>query len=162
MTTWASAAPAAGGPQANRFPGPCYFCGAKVPAGAGVYGSGQVRHLPGRCKTTTKTYRDTIAAAWMGAYREVVARMWADAGYNVFYSHRVEHADEITGHGLRALVGGDKSAYEIGEHGVRVYRGGALVGEHPRPRIDTGDYFADWVAQAAATIAILDSYREGA
>jgi len=152
--------------QANRFAGPCSFCGSRVPAGAGTYARTEgVRHPEGGCKTTTKTYRDSIARQRWADMQAAVKAAYADAGYDRSYSHRVECADQITGHGLLALVGGyDRD--EIMPNGVRVYRvlsRGAvtsdLIHECPVPRFETGDYYADTIAQARTLVAILEGLR---
>jgi hypothetical protein len=151
-------------PAPNRYAGSCYFCGAKVPADAGTWSPDhRAQHLPGRCKTTTKTYRDTIAAAQMGAYREEVARMWAAAGYSRDIPQYHYHSVVITGHGLRALLGGERQfdgGTRLEPIGLEVYRDGTLAGKHDKPRAETGDYYGDWITRTAATIAILNSYRE--
>lgn len=152
--------------QANRFAGPCSFCGSCVPVGAGTYKPREgVRHPEGGCKTTTKTYRDSIRRQQHADFQAALKAVYADTGYSYWYSHRVEYADEITGHGLRAFAGGyDRD--KVMPNGVRVYRvlsRGAVVSdlihECPAPRFETGDYYADQIAQARALVAILEGLR---
>lgn len=149
-------------PKPNRYPGACWFCGAKVPAGAGTY-DGSVRHLPGRCNRKTKTYRDTIATARMRAYREEVERMWTAAGYSRYIPQYAYHSVQVTGNGLTVLIGGERTPdrHAMGvEIGIEIYRGGGLIGKHDRPaKPETGDYYGDWLTAEAATIATIDSYR---
>jgi hypothetical protein len=152
--------------QPNRFAGPCSFCGSRVQAGAGTYSRPEgVRHREGECKTTTKTYRDSVRRQQFTEFQAAFKAVYADAGYDRWPSHRVEYADEIRGHGLLALVGGYKRG-EVMRDGVRVYRvltRGAvtsdLVHECPIPQFLTDDFYADSLAQARALVAILDGLR---
>jgi|SRR5579859_7001651 len=152
-------------PQPNRYAGPCSRCGSRIPAGAGTYNRiTGAQHTGGQCKTTTKTYRDTIARERMTEHRAAVEAIYAEAGYRYDHAHRIECADIITGNGLHALVGG----YDRGQvmpNGVRVYRRmllgqvSDLIRECPEPRFQTGDFFADGLNRARALVAILDGLR---
>jgi hypothetical protein len=146
-------------PQPNRYAGPCTICGTRVQAGQGTWSRAEgAQHLDGQHKTTTKTYRHNMGRARMREARATIEAVYADAGYRRLPSHRVEHADEVTGNGIRATVGG----YDRGEvmpNGLRVYRAGQLVLDVPVPRFEIGDYYADMLNQARAIVAILDSAR---
>ena len=152
--------------QPNRYAGPCTFCGSRVQASAGTWSRAEgARHPEGGCKTTTKTYRDSIAGQRWADMQAAIKAVYADAGYVYHYSRRVECADEIRGNGLRAMVGG----YDRGTmmpNGVCIYRvlaRGALtsdlIHECPEPRFQTDDYYADMIARARALVAILDDLR---
>jgi hypothetical protein len=145
----------------NRYPSRCTFCGSRVPAGGGAWSRDHgVRHQPGDCNTSTKTYRESVLQQSMSDMKAAVAAVYADAGYARWDSHRVEAASRLTGHGLVALVGGYKAG-KVSAEGVRVFSDpdGELLFECPVPRVETGDYCANQVASARALVYLLDSLR---
>jgi hypothetical protein len=145
----------------NRYDGPCWRCGARVPAMTGVYDSDKHRslHPDGACKTTTRTYRQWLSAQLLADYREARAAMIAGAGYTLQESGRIEHPDVYAGHGLRVLFGGDRRG-EVFGYGVRVLRRGELAAEFPKPRVETNHYYADRLAELAELLAALRPYEE--
>jgi hypothetical protein len=143
----------------NRYQGPCSFCGAHVAAGAGTWDRAMgTRHPEGGCKTTTKTYRASVRRKLMNDMRAAIKDAYQSAGFGRLEATRVDDATEIMGHGLRAYVGGYKPG-TMKRYGVRVYRdyghGVGMIHECAEPSIETGDYYADRIAEARALIGIL-------
>lgn len=151
-------------PRVNQFAGRCFTCGATVPAGEGTWtGSHGCEHKPGRCNTKTKTYAASAASQRMAAFHADSEAIYTAGGYARWHSQRIEAPSVVSGHGLRALVGGDKPGDVMG-WGIRVYRvltpeGGGLsdmIAEYPVPRIETGDWYADRLAEDQAIVDLLD------
>jgi hypothetical protein len=144
--------------QVNRFPGSCTTCGTKVPAGAGLWSRATgPQHADGDCKTTTKTYQTHLHAQALRDHQKAVADAYDAAGLTVLWSDRIEHSHNIapkqTGFlGLRCMVGGYARA-AVMPYGVRIFQGDKQVYDGPRPRIETGDYYADRLAEHQEIIA---------
>lgn len=142
--------------HANRYPGSCYRCGVKVPAGTGAWSreTGALHADESQCKKTTKTWAAYQRTEVFSAFRAAVANAYATAGLSVLHSTCVEHPTVITGHGLRVTVGGYRKD-EVFARGIEIYRDGELVHSAPRVRVETGDYFADQLAQVEQEIALI-------
>lgn len=147
----------------NRYAGPCGRCGARVQKGAGTWGrnTGSLHVTEDDCEKTTKTWRSFEAGRLMEQHRAEKAAAYETAGLTVYWPHRIEYPVEITGHGIRALVGGYRPG-EVFARGVEVYRGSELVYEGPRPKAETGDWYADRIAEDRATIECILSFAPDA
>lgn len=148
----------------NRYDGPCRRCGTRVPTGTGTYDhtAHGCLHPEGQCKTTTKTYQRWADAQALATFQAAVKDLYTARGYTRWDPPRIEHAAEVRGHGLLALVGGDRRG-EVFGHGIRVFRtfpgtNPMLIHECPRFRIETGDFYADQLAQHAALLDLLGEY----
>jgi hypothetical protein len=149
----------------NQHNGPCWRCGTTVPALTGTYNRERhgSEHPEGACKTTTKTWKRTEDERRLAEFRAANEALFTDAGYTCHASDRIEHADIITGHGLRVLVGGDKRDDVFG-HGVRVYRDGRLLAEYPKPHLTIlgeDEYYERLLDRTRALIALIDAHKAG-
>jgi hypothetical protein len=149
----------------NRYAGKCWYCGSKVAEMAGTYDPEKrcARHAEGECKTTTKTYRESQSQERMAMFKGERAALFEQAGYTVVTHYRIEAPDEITGNGIRALVGGYASG-AVMPHGVRLYRDTlasrfeTAAVEVPIPRAAGGDFFADGLESVRMLIALLNEF----
>ena len=148
----------------NQYDGPCWRCGTTVPAKTGTYNRERhgSEHPEGACKTTTTTWQRTQDELHLAEFRAATAALYADAGYTVIPGHGFEGADQVSGHGLTALVGGS-ARDKIEEYGVRIYRDGNYLGEWPRPRLNVlvskDEYYERCLDVTRALIALIDSHK---
>ena len=140
----------------NRYPGSCAICGAKVATGAGTYSRATgVTHKDGEHNTATKTYRRWVRGQRFDAWKAQTEALHTDAGCRRWFGTCIEHATHIDGNGIHATLGGYQRDAVFAD-GLIIHRNGAETARYDQPRIETGDFYADQLAQTAAIIALLN------